>query len=102
MPTTVRTAAESHLRAKALASGTRSEYLSTLRKWETWGGGGPIEELRRKEIREFLDWVDERAVKDDGTEGKRCQEPLFAFSRRKGVTLFAIRPKGTVPDTFSG
>ena len=31
MPTTLQTAAESYLRAKALSRRTRSEYLSTLR-----------------------------------------------------------------------
>jgi hypothetical protein len=36
-----------------------------------WGGGGPIEGLRRKDIREFLDWVYERAVTDDGTNPGR-------------------------------
>ena len=41
MPTTLKTAAESYLRAKALSRGTRNEYLSTLRKWERWGGGMP-------------------------------------------------------------
>ena len=57
MPTTLRTAAEGYLRAKALA---RDEYLSTLRKWEQWGAGGPVEQLSRKESREFLDCVHER------------------------------------------
>ncbi|MGI8979434.1 MAG: hypothetical protein ACR2FY_09425 [Pirellulaceae bacterium] len=31
----------------------------------------PIEKLGRKEIREFLDWVHERAVKEDGTNPGR-------------------------------
>src|SRR5262245_5528873 len=66
MPTTLKTAAESYLRAKALSRATRNEYLSTLRKWETWGGGIPIELLRRKDLREFLDRVYEQAVKDEG------------------------------------
>ena len=67
MSTTFKSAAESYARAKGLSRGTRNEYLSTLRKWERWGGGGPIEQLRRKDIREFLDWVYEQAVKDEGT-----------------------------------
>jgi len=54
MPTTLKTAAESYLRAKALSRATRNEYLSTLRKWEKWGGGIPVEQLRRKDLREFL------------------------------------------------
>jgi hypothetical protein len=57
-------AVESYLRAKTLSRGTRNEYFSTLRKWEQWGYGASIEELRRKDIREFLDWVYERAVAD--------------------------------------
>jgi hypothetical protein len=30
-----------YLRAKDLSRGTRNEYLSTVRKWERWGGGIP-------------------------------------------------------------
>ena len=55
MPTTLKTAAESYLRARALSHGTHNEYLSTHRKWERWGGGIPAEQLRSKDIREFLD-----------------------------------------------
>src|SRR5262245_14892151 len=66
MPTTLQTAAESYLRAKALSRATRNEYLSTLRKWEAWGGGIPLEQLRRKDLREFLDRVYEQAVQDRG------------------------------------
>jgi integrase len=62
---------ESYLRAKPLSRGTRNEYFSTLRKWEQWGVGTPIEELRRKEIREFLDWVYELAVTNKGTNPGR-------------------------------
>ena len=54
------------LGAKALSRATRNEYLSTLRKWERWGGGIPVEQLRRKDIREFLDWVYDQAVKGEG------------------------------------
>jgi hypothetical protein len=57
MPTTLNAAIESYLRAKTLSRGTRNEYRSTLRKWEHWAAGVPIEELQRKNIREFLDWV---------------------------------------------
>jgi hypothetical protein len=71
MQTTLNAAVESYLRAKTLSRGTRNEYFSTLRKWEQWGGGTPIEELRRKDIREFLDWVYEHAVTDEGTNPGR-------------------------------
>jgi hypothetical protein len=71
MQTTFNAAVESYLRAKTLSRGTRNEYFSTLRKWNQWGGGAPIEELRRKDIREFLDWVYELAVTHDGTNPGR-------------------------------
>ena len=71
MATTFRAAVESYLRAKTVARGTRNEYFSTLRKWEQWGGGSPIEELQQKQIREFLDWVHERAIAQEGTNPGR-------------------------------
>lgn len=71
MRTTLSAAVESYLRAKDLSRGTRNEYFSTLRKWEHFGSGAPIEELRRKDIREFLDSVYLRAVADDGTNPGR-------------------------------
>ncbi|QDV36194.1 tyrosine-type recombinase/integrase [Tautonia plasticadhaerens] len=71
MLTTLRTAAEGYLRAKALSRGTRNEYLTTLRKWEEWGAGTPIEQLQRRDIREFLDRVHEQAVRDRGTNPGR-------------------------------
>ncbi|MHC4405592.1 MAG: hypothetical protein ACYTG0_38595, partial [Planctomycetota bacterium] len=45
--------------------------MSTLRKWDEWGGGVPVEELTRREIRDFLDWVYERAVQEGGTNPGR-------------------------------
>ena len=71
MPTTLNVATESYLRAKTLSCGTRNEYRSTLRKWEAWGAGTPIEEMQRKNIREFLDWVHERAIAQEGTNPGR-------------------------------
>ena len=67
MSTTFKAAVDSYLRAKTLSRGTRNEYRSTVRKWEQWGGGPPIEALQHKQIREFLDWVHERALAEDGT-----------------------------------
>ncbi len=71
MQTTLSAAVESYLRAKNLSRGTRNEYFSTLRKWTQWGGRVPIEDLRRKDIREFLDWVYERAVANEGSNPGR-------------------------------
>jgi hypothetical protein len=55
MSTTLKAAVESYLRAKTMSHSTRNEYFSTLRKWERWGDGPPIEGLQHKQIREFLD-----------------------------------------------
>jgi hypothetical protein len=71
MPTTINAAVESYLRAKSLSRGTRNEHHSTVRKWEQWGCGAPIETLRRKDVREFLDWVYE-PPQGSWTSGKRC------------------------------
>lgn len=71
MPTTLRTAVTQYLHAGTPAQGTQAEYQTTLRKWKEWGGGVPVERLRRQEIREFLDWVYERAVNEEGTNPGR-------------------------------
>jgi integrase len=71
MPTTFETAVEMYLRAGNPARGTQDEYHTTVTKWGEWGGGVPIENLDRKEIREFLDWVYERAVAREGTNPGR-------------------------------
>ncbi len=66
MPTTLRTVVLKYLRAGRPARGTRDEYRTTLKKWKRWGGAVPIEKLGRKEIREFLEWVHERALAQEG------------------------------------
>ncbi len=66
MSTTLKAAVESYLRAKTISRSTRNEYFSTLRKWERWGDGPPIEQLQHKQMSEFLDWVHERALAQDG------------------------------------
>ena len=71
MRTTYPAAAENYLRARALSLGTRNEYRSTLRKWDQWRRGSPIEKLQRRHVREFLDWVYERAVADQDTNSGR-------------------------------
>lgn len=71
MPTTFETAVEMYLRAGKPARGTQDEYHTTITKWGEWGGGVLIENLNRKEIREFLDWVYERAVAHEGTNPGR-------------------------------
>jgi hypothetical protein len=60
-----------YLAAGNPARGTRDEYQTTLRKLKEWGSGVAIEQFGRKEIREFLDCVYERAVADEGTNPGR-------------------------------
>src|SRR5262249_41411860 len=71
MATPLKAAVDSYPRAKSLARGTHNENFSTLRKWEHWGGGAPIGELRRKDVRAFPDWVYERTVAEEGTNPGR-------------------------------
>jgi hypothetical protein len=73
MPTSLISAVTKYLRAATPAPGTKAEYLTTLRKWKRWGRGVPIERLTRKEIREFVDWVHERAVDDEGINPGRTE-----------------------------
>ena len=71
MQTTLNAAIDRYLRMHPRSRGTRNEYHSTLRKWEQWGRGGTIEDLQRKDLRDFLDWVYQRAVEDQGTNSGR-------------------------------
>jgi site-specific recombinase XerD len=71
MQTTLSAAIKSYLRMHPRSRSTRNEYQSTVRKWEQWGRGGRIEDLQRKDIRDFLGWVYERALEDQGTNRGR-------------------------------
>jgi hypothetical protein len=71
MPTTLRTAIANYLRTGQFADGTRAEYRTTLKKWAEWSAGVPIEKLGRKGIRDFLDWVYEKALVEEGTSPGR-------------------------------
>ena len=71
MPTTFKTAVMHYLRAGNLTRGTRKQYLATLRKWTECGCDVPIEDLTRREIRDFLDWVHENAMANAGTNPGR-------------------------------
>ncbi len=71
MPTNLETVVERYLIAKRLSRGTRGEYLCTVKKWNESGRNAPLEELGRKEIREFLDYVYRLAVEQEGTNPGR-------------------------------
>ena len=71
MPTNLETVVTNYLRARTAAQGTREAYSATMKKWEQWGRGVALEQIGRKEIREFLDWVHERAVAQGGSNPGR-------------------------------
>jgi integrase len=71
MSTNLESAVENYVRARSLSQGSRDEHFATLRKWNRWGGGVPVEDLTRRVIREFLDWVHEHAVLDEGVNPER-------------------------------
>jgi hypothetical protein len=83
MPTTLDAAVEGYFAARNLARATRRAYRTTLKKWKEWGQGVPIEEFERKGIREFLDWVYERAAtqeeRNPGRTSNKAREHLRAI-----------------------
>ena len=71
MSTTLRPVVQSYARVNKLTPATISEHQSTVRKWHSWGKSKSIDNLTRKEIREFLEWVYERAIGLEGTNPER-------------------------------
>jgi hypothetical protein len=69
--TNLETAVTNYLRARTAALGTQEAYSATVKKWEQWGQGATLEQIGRNEIREFLDWVHERAVAQGGSNPGR-------------------------------
>ena len=62
---------EKYLTAKKLSAGTCKEYRATANKWVAWGKGAGVDQIGRREIREFLDWVHEKAAEDGGSNAGR-------------------------------
>jgi site-specific recombinase XerD len=60
-----------YLTAKKLSGGTRKEYKLTIKKWVAWGNGVDVDQINRSHIREFLDWVHEKAAQNGGTHPGR-------------------------------
>ena len=71
MPINLEDVVDRYLRAKKLSGGTRSEYYTTIKKWTQWGASVPIEQLGRQKVRDFLDWVYEQAVTQEGANPGR-------------------------------
>lgn len=82
MPTTLESVVAKYLRSGNPAQRTREEYSTTLRKWARWGGAVPLEQLGRKEIRDFLDWVHAdsavRRVRNPGRTSNKVRSHLRA------------------------
>lgn len=81
MPTTLAMVVTNYLRSSNPALRTRQEYLTTLGKWKRWGGGGPIEKLGRKDVREFLEWVYEDSVAREGSNPGRTANKVRSHLR---------------------
>ncbi len=71
MSVTLTVVVEKYLGSKKLSSGTCKEYRATLTKWLAWGKGVDLDQIERSHIREFLDWVHEKAKNDGGTNAGR-------------------------------
>jgi site-specific recombinase XerD len=63
--------AKKYLVAKKLSAGTSKEYRSTVTKWLAWGQGVDIDQMERYHIRDFLDWVYDKASNDGGLNAGR-------------------------------
>ena len=63
--------AEKYFAARTLASGTKKEYKSTVTKWKAWGNGANVDQIERTHIRDFLDYVHEKASNDGGSNPGR-------------------------------
>ena len=64
-----------YLTTKKLSGGTRKEYKSTVTKWTAWGNGVDVDQINRSHIRDFLDWVHDKAAEDGGSNpGSHCEQ----------------------------
>ena len=72
MPTTLTTAITRYLRGSHPARATRSEYHTTIKKWTEWGYWSPRwTSWGGRSLREFLDWVYDSTVSQEGTNPGR-------------------------------
>jgi integrase len=63
--------AAKYLATKKLSSGTCKEYRGTVTKWIAWGKGVDVDQVGRVHLRDFLDWVHEKAAADGGANAGR-------------------------------
>lgn len=63
--------AAKYLAAKKLSSGTCKEYRGTVTKRTAWGKGVDVDQIGKFHLRDFLDWVHEKAAADGGSNAGR-------------------------------
>lgn len=82
MAISLETATSNYLRDRRSSLATGVEYRATLNKWNEWGKGVSFNSIGRTELREFIDWVYDRAIKQEGKNPERtankCREHLRA------------------------
>jgi site-specific recombinase XerD len=67
--------AEKYVAAKKLSTGTQKEYRSTVTKWLARGQGVDVDQIDRRHIRDYLDWVHDKAANDGGSNAGRLPVP---------------------------
>lgn len=58
-----------YLATRKLSSGTCKEHRGTVTKWIAWGKG--VDQIGRVHLRDYLDWVHEKAAADGGANAGR-------------------------------
>lgn len=102
MSTSMKNAVEMYLQARNPARGTRVEYHTTVKKWHAWKGKVPIEKLDRRTLRDFLNWVHDRAIDKGGsnpgrTANKACTHIRAVVSWAWENDLIEIPPRFPKP-----
>ena len=82
MAISLESATNKYLLDRQSSIATCVEYRATVNKWKEWGKELALESIGRTELREFIDWVYQRAIKQDGRNPERtankCREHLRA------------------------
>ncbi len=63
--------AEKYLTSRRLSARTKRGYRSTVAKWLAWGKSVDVDQIEKRHIREFVDWVHEKATSDGGSNAGR-------------------------------
>ena len=89
--------AEKYLVARKLSDGTRKEYRSTVTKWLAWGQGGDVDQIERYHIRDFLDWVHDKATGGGGSNAGRTANKAARESSSDPVLGLGAGLRGPPP-----